>query len=148
MQEVAEVVGIPVEDVERINTAWWKFVSEMMARPEMPRIKMDYLCVLYPSAKKLYHYCEYMGKVVEKVVNKTHTEKYDNMVGNIGNVVKHLQKLQDTYFRLESEKGIGKMKMSEEKKEELSRKKLDRVPDIKIVELEKIKLLNSNNDVD
>jgi len=102
MKEVSRELKFPYEDVERINTAWWKYVGEMMCRVELPVIRMVFLCNLKPSVKKLYGYCEKMGNLIDRLVNGG---KYQNRkVGDVGNMVKHLSKLHDTYFRLQAEK--------------------------------------------
>lgn len=136
MHEVAEEVGIPVSDVERINTAWWKFVSEMMSRVEMPVIRMEYFCVLYPSKAKLYSYCERMGRWLNQVANGRVREGVK--VGDVGKMRKHLTRLQDTYFRLDAEdkKGVTKRGRTAEELAEL--KLRGEVPRADIVELRKL----------
>lgn len=102
MKEVSRELKFPYEDVERINTAWWKYVGEMMGRVELPIIRMVYLCNLHPSVKKLYSYCEKMGVIIERLVNggTYHGKK----VGDVSNMLKHLSKLHDSYFRIQGEK--------------------------------------------
>lgn len=56
MKEVAKEMGVPVGDVERINSAWWKFVREMMARVELPTIYMAHFVKLKPSLRQLRRY--------------------------------------------------------------------------------------------
>ena len=140
MEEVSEEVGIPVEDVERINTAWWKFVGEMMCRVEMPRIRMDYLCTLYPSKAKLYSYCEKMSRIISRIVNGRYKEGV--VVGDVGLMKKHLVRLQDTYFRLDEEgkkARVARGHSIEELKELGARGK---VPRADIRELRKLKEQN------
>lgn len=101
MKEVSVETKIPLSDIERINTAWWKYVSEMMGRVELPRIRMMYLITLRPSPKKLFGYCEKVGVGIEKLMRgESHMSK---SVGDVVAMSKHLWRLQETYFRLERE---------------------------------------------
>lgn len=136
MEEVSEEVGIPVGDVERINTAWWKFFSEMLCRVEMPEIRMEYFCTIRPSVAKLYSYCEKMSRLIELIASGRVRDK--DRIGDVGGMRKHLARLQDTYFRLAEEKSKPKgERMSEEDIAERDERTV--VPKVNILELEKIK---------
>src|SRR5688572_17864606 len=90
MREVSRELKFPYEDVERINTAWWKYVAEMLARVELPVIRMVYLCKLYPSPKKLYGYCEKMGDRIDRLLNGAKVVNLNKKVGDVGNMSRHL----------------------------------------------------------
>lgn len=112
MREVATEMKIPVGDVERMNTAWWKYIGEMMMRPELPHIRMTYLLAMKPSSKKLYGYCEKVGVLIDKIVNGA-TVNGNKKVGDVEVMNKHLWTLQNTYFRLEAERARRKKKVRE-----------------------------------
>ena len=101
--EAAKRSGMPVEDVERINTAWWKFVGEMMCRVDLPRIRMMYLLTLSASMRKLSRYCDLMSEGVEKLAHGIRSRR---STGDVGAMKKHMMKLHDTYFRLVKEEGM------------------------------------------
>lgn len=118
MKEVAKELGVPLEDVERINTAWWKFVGEMLYRVDMPRIRMMYLVNMYPSVKKLHGYCDKMSVVIEGLCHGVRV--MNRPTGDVGAMRKHLVKLHDTYFRILEE---GKDKVPRAVNCEMNKKK-------------------------
>lgn len=140
MNEVSEVVGIPVEDIERINSAWWRYVGEMMCRVEMPRIRMDYFCTLYPSKAKLYSYCEEMGRIIGRLSNGRMKGVDPEKIGDVNVMRKHLERLQDTYFRLCAEKAKPRRKMNEGERARLLA--IRGSVEVKMVELRKLKERN------
>lgn len=103
MFEVANELQLPLEHVERINTAWWKFVSEMMARHELVTIKMTYLFRIIPSSKKLRRYVDKMAYMVEGFYRKAMIGKAERDIEDVRRMEKHLDLLRDTYLRLEKE---------------------------------------------
>jgi len=102
MREVAVESGIPYEDVERMNTAWWKYFGEMLRRVELPIIKLPFLCCVYPSQAKLFRYCEYMTYAIDRISRGFKVSR--RVVNDVKAMVKHLEKLHDSYFRMVGEK--------------------------------------------
>lgn len=98
MREVAEITGFPYEDIERVNSAWWKYVGEMLRRPEMPIVRIVYLCRFAASAKRLYRYCETMEFMFERLANGS-SLKGGRGIKDLVKVDRHLKKLHDTYMR-------------------------------------------------
>lgn len=143
MEEVSEIVEIPYEDVERINSAWWKFVGEMMCRVEMPEIRMVYLCRIYPSKVKLYSYCEYMGRLISRLAHGR--VKEDVKIGDLNVMRKHLGRLQDTYFRVQEEcEAEKKSKMEAKNRRDLEGRKGRVIADI--IELRQLKEAKNKTD--
>lgn len=102
MREVSVKLGYPKEDIERINSAWWRYVSEMMANPILPTIRIVYLCTLKPNVKILFRYCEKVSELVTRIY-RGEISGDGRTIGDAKKMELHLRKLHDTYFRLEEE---------------------------------------------
>ena len=105
MGDVARKMNMPVEDVERINTAWWKYVGEMMGRADLPTIIMMYFVKLKPSPAKLLRYCRRAEEMIENVKIGA-IVRGRKVVGDIAKMEVHLKKLYETQERLEMEREI------------------------------------------
>lgn len=150
MKEVSRELQMPLDDVVRINTAWWRYVSEMMSRVELPRIRMVYLCTLYPSVRELYGYCNQMGVFIDRLMNGM---KVQNMkVGNVGKMSVHLVKLQDTYFRIIDEGGKknrqGVLPMTDKRRVEIEKFEATRRRQITVRMMEARKMKAQKNKTD
>ncbi len=113
-REVGNDLKMPREDVERINTAWWKYVTEMMCNPILPTIRMVYLGTIQPSVKLLYRYCDHMNRLIEKIYRGEYGAN-GKRVGDVRKMQDHLTSLQDTYLRLSDEAGKRKKVITEMK---------------------------------
>lgn len=101
MREASKESGFPYEDVERINIAWWKYFAEMLRRVELPVIRLAYLCTVRPSKQMLYNYCENMTYRLDRLSQgsgEVNGKKVD-----ISKMQAHLNRLHDTYFRIDEE---------------------------------------------
>lgn len=116
MFETADELHMPLDHVVRINTAWWKFVSEMMSRVELVTVKMIYLLTIKPSTKKLFRYCEKMGYMVEGFYRKALIGKEERKIEDVKRMEEHLEVLQETYIRLVKEEKTAKRIRAERKK--------------------------------
>lgn len=120
-RDVSMELGFPRDHIERINTAWWRYVNEMMSNPVLPTIKIMYMCSIHPSVKLLYRYCNTMGRLIEKIYRGEYGAN-GKRVGDVKKMEEHLSALQETYSRLTNEAGnrsvvVNKMKKSYSDKE-------------------------------
>lgn len=104
MYEVSDELGIPYEHVERINSAWWRFVTEILARPEMVAVRMTYLITIKPSVTKLRRYCEKISALIEMLYQQMHVGVEDRRYDSLKKMESHLKVLQGSYFRLLEER--------------------------------------------
>lgn len=109
MREAGDEMSIPVGDVERMNSAWWKYVGEMIARPELPQIRMMYLGTIRASVKKLWNYCASMSDGVDRFKRGWKYNHYGKEIGDVDAMEVHLAKLDKTYFRIVEERKSGEM---------------------------------------
>jgi hypothetical protein len=119
MKEVSYDLGVPYEDVEAINTAWWRYVNEMMCHPALPQICMTYLGRLVPSGKILKRYCDDIGERIGKIYRGEHFGGVKRTVGDAKKMEVHLKVLRETSDRLDVEEAAWKKMMKDKWKKVL-----------------------------
>lgn len=112
IREVSVELGYRESDVELLLEMYWRWVMEMLGHPEMPEVRMMYFGKFCVKNGVLRNYCDRMAEALQDLHGRLlRGEVKKSRIGDLDKIEYHLDRLQDTWIRIDGERECRKERM-------------------------------------